>query len=130
MVLSIAADAGYASRLTPAAGVEQPQRQPDRHDDHRAGQEDSADLTDVGKPELNHASHGAHGVAEQRRRIETESLQNDSNDQGADNRPHGDFRGRPAGEAADDIVGHDRWPRLAIPLTDGSPRLPPPVARL
>ena len=39
-------------RLASAAGVEQPKRQPDRHNHHRAGQEDAPTLTDVGKFEL------------------------------------------------------------------------------
>ena len=64
----------------------------------------------------------AHGVAEEQRRIEAESLENDADDEGDDDQPHRDDRRRPAGKAADDIVGHDRGPRLAIGLKDGSPR--------
>jgi hypothetical protein len=71
-------------RLTPAARIEQPQRQPDRHDHHRAGQENAADLTDVGKPQFDNPPDSAHGVAEQRRRIEAERLENNADDEGND----------------------------------------------
>src|SRR6202022_235232 len=68
----VRAPGAAAASLPHPPSVEQPEKEPDRHDDHRPRQQDAADLTHVAQPELDDMPHHPNGLVEKPNRIEAE----------------------------------------------------------